>query len=130
MPVFTRFRDDVLILTVDGDYTANELRRVAFGAFESAEVPNRVPILLDMSGAAGVAAKSQEEMGATGAIFGAYRDRITGLGVVVAGEAHPLFAADADFGREVGIQVQACHSHAEARESSPGSSGVESLTSC
>jgi hypothetical protein len=116
MPVFTRFRDDVLILTVDGDYTANELRRIAFGAFESAEVPKLVPILLDMSGAAGVTAKTQEEMGAAGAIFGAYRDRITGLGVVVAGEAHPLFTADADFGREAGIRVQACHSHAEARE--------------
>ena len=51
MPVFTRLRDDVMTLTVDGDYTANELRRVAFNAFESVELPTRLLILLDMSGA-------------------------------------------------------------------------------
>lgn len=116
MPVFTRFRDDVLVLTVDGDYTANELRRVTFQAFESEELPSLVPILLDMSGAAGVAGKSEEQMRAAGAIFGAYRDRITGLGVVVSAEAHPHFVAEAAFGAEAGISICACNSHAEARE--------------
>ena len=116
MPVFTRFRDDVLVLTVDGDYTANELRRVAFQAFESDETPKSVHVLLDMSGAAGVAAKPEEEMRATGAIFGAYRDRITGLGVVVSADVHSMFQPDADFGDEAGIAVQPCNSHAEARE--------------
>lgn len=115
MPVFTRLRDGVLVLTVDGDFTANEVRRVAFGAFESAETPTSVPVLLDMSGAAGVSAKSKEEMRAAGAIFGAYRDRITGIAVVAAADAHHFFAADGDFAREAGTQVHACHSHADAR---------------
>ncbi len=53
MPVFTRVRDGILVLTVDGDYTANELRRVALGAFGSEETPSRVPVLLDMSGGGG-----------------------------------------------------------------------------
>ena len=66
MPVFTRLRDDVLTLTVDGDYTANELRRVAIAAFGSEETPSRFPILLDMSGAAGVMSKSDDEMKAAG----------------------------------------------------------------
>ena len=62
MPVFTRMKEGLLVLTVDGDFTANELRRVTLGAFESAETPQNVPILLDMSGAAGLSAKSSEEM--------------------------------------------------------------------
>jgi hypothetical protein len=116
MPVFTRVKDDVLVLTVDGDYTANEIRRVAFGAFESNEIPQSVPILLDMSGAAGLANKSAAEHQATGAIFGAYRDRITGIGVVASAEAHAIFTDDGDFGREAGLPVKACQSHADARE--------------
>ncbi len=116
MPVFARIRDGVLVLTVDGDFTANEVRRVAFRAFEGEDTPSKVPVLLDMSGAAGIAAKSLEEMQATGAIFGAYRDRIAGLGVVAAADVHAMFAADGAFGREAGITVQTCHSHAAARE--------------
>jgi hypothetical protein len=116
MPVFTRVRDGVLVLTVDGDYTPNELRRVAFGAFEASDTPSRVPVLLDMSGAAGLENKSVEEFQASGAIFGAYRDRITGIGVVVSPEARDLFTNEGDFGREAGVAVRACQSHSDARE--------------
>lgn len=115
MPVFTRVRDGVLILTVDGDFTPNELRRVAFRAFEAEETPSPVPVLLDMSGAAGLEHKSTEELQASGAIFGAYRDRILNIGVVAADDVHGLFAPDGDFGSEAGVSVQACQSHAEAR---------------
>ncbi|MGY8779482.1 MAG: hypothetical protein ACKVIN_15365 [Longimicrobiales bacterium] len=115
MPVFTRLRDGVLVLTVDGDFTANEVRRVALAAFEAEDTPSSVPVLLDMSGAAGITSKSAEEMQATGAIFGAYRDRVTGIGVVAAEDVHPMFAADGDFRSEARISVQACHSHADAR---------------
>ena len=116
MPVFTRLRDGALVLTVDGDFTANEVRRVAFSAFEAEDTPSSVPILLDMSGAAGIATKTEEEMRATGAIFGAYRDRIAGLSVVAAADVHPMFAENGHFGGEVGMEVHVCHSHAEARE--------------
>lgn len=116
MPVFSRVRDGVLVLTVDGDYTANELRRVAFGAFEAEETPRRVPVLLDMSGAAGLPDKSADELQASGAIFGAYRDRITGIGVVASADVHPLFQPDGDFGSEAGVTIQACRSHADARQ--------------
>jgi hypothetical protein len=115
MPVFTRFQDGVLVLTVDGDYTANELRREAFNAFESKEVPQVVPVLLDMSGAAGIASKEPDEMRATGAIFGAYRDRIGGLGVVVSSAVEERFGDDQDFAKEVGASWRVCHSHADAR---------------
>jgi len=115
MPVFTRVRDGLLVLTVDGDYTANELRRVTFNAFESNDTPTAVPILLDLSGAAGIAAKSPEDLRATGAIFGAYRDRITGIGIVASAEVHGRFTPEGDFGSEAGIPLCACQSHADAR---------------
>jgi len=116
MPVFSRVRDGVLVLTVDGDYTANELRRVGFGAFEAESTPKKVPVLLDLSGAAGLAKKSQQDIAATGAIFGAYRDRLTGIAVVAAPDAHALFDSKSVFGSESGVRVQACQSHAEARD--------------
>lgn len=116
MPVFTRVREGILVLTVDGDYTSAELRRVAFRAFESDEVPASVPILLDMSGAAGLEGKTTEEWQANGAIFGAYRDRISGIGVVASEDVHQLFTAEGAFGRETGVEVKPCQSHAEARE--------------
>lgn len=116
MPVFTRFRDGVLVLTVDGDFTANELRRVAYGAFHEDETPRVIPVLLDMSGAAGVQAKSDEELQAMGAIFGAYRDRIAGLAVVAPTAVHDIFSADGDFGQETGLELYSCTAHAEARE--------------
>ena len=115
MPVFTRLRDGVLVLTVDGDFTANEVRRVAVRAFEDEETPAPVAILLDMSGAAGVMSKSPEEMSAAGAIFGAYRDRISGVAVVVAGDAHDRFLNASDFAVEAGVAVRPCHSHVDAR---------------
>ena len=115
MPVFTRFQDDVLVLTVDGDYTANELRRQVFGAFENEEVPDSVPVLLDMSGAAGIESKGADEMRATGAIFSAYRDRILGLGVVVSAAVEDRFAENGDFSVEAGVEMMVCHSHTDAR---------------
>ena len=115
MPVSSRVRDGVLVLTVDGDYTANELRRVGFGAFEASSTPKRVPVLLDLSGAAGLASKSMADVAATGAIFGAYRDRLTGIAVVAAPTVFNLFDDKSVFAGEAGVRVHACQSHADAR---------------
>jgi hypothetical protein len=116
MPVFSRVRDGVLVLTVDGDYTANELRRVGFGAFEAEQTPKRVPVLLDLSGAAGISNKSPAELAAAGAIFGAYRDRLTGIAIVATADVASLFDAQSDFAHEAGVRVSAYQSHADARQ--------------
>ena len=116
MPVFSRVRDGVLILTVDGDYTANELRRVGFSALEADNAPPKVPVVLDLSGAAGLASKSPAELATTGAIFGAYRDRLTGIAVVASSAVSDLFDADSAFASEAGVRVAVCSSHADARE--------------
>lgn len=116
MPVFSRVRDGVLILTVDGDYTANELRRVGFSALEAEDAPAKVPVVLDLSGAAGLANKSPADLATTGAIFGAYRDRLTGIAVVAASAVSGLFDGDSAFAGEAGVRVAVCPSHADARE--------------
>ena len=116
MPVSSRVRDGVMVLTVDGDYTVNELRRVGFGAFEAPNTPKRVPVLLDLSGAAGLTKKSTEDLAATGAIFGAYRDRLSGIAVVAPGDIAALFDAQSVFAHEAGVGVMSCQSHTDARE--------------
>lgn len=115
MPVFTRVREGVLVLTADGDYTSNELRRAGFQALEADGTPSPVPILLDLSGAAGLDGKPEVELRATGAIFGAYRDRITGVAVVAAPNVLGLFDSESAFAKEAGVAVKACGSHADAR---------------
>lgn len=55
MPVFHRVQDDVLVVTVDGDFTAGELARKGGEALESQEETLRRGVLLDVSGAAGAA---------------------------------------------------------------------------
>ena len=115
MPVFTRFRDGVLILTADGDFTGNEIRRVAYGAFHEDEMPEVVPVLLDMSGAAGITGKSTEDLQSLGAIFGAHRDRISGLAVVTPSNLHPIFARGGHFAQEADVPVSAHSAHADAR---------------
>lgn len=116
MPVFSRVRDGVLVLTVDGDYTANELRRVGFEAFEAEQTPKRVPVLLDLSGAAGISNKSPAELAEAGAILGAYRDRLTGIAIVATADVASLFDAQSDFAHEAGVRVSAYQSHADARQ--------------
>ena len=116
MPVFSRVRDGVLILTVDGDYTANELRRVGFSALEAGDAPPKVPVVLDLSGAAGLANKSPADLASTGAIFGAYQDRLTGIAVVASSAVDDLFNADSAFASEAGVRVEVCSSHADAHE--------------
>ena len=115
MPVFHRVREGVLVLTADGDYTSNELRRVGFQALEADGTPSPVPILLDLSGAAGIDRKPEVELRATGAIFGAYRDRITRVAVVAPAEVLSLFGEGSPFADEAGVAVLACRSHGDAR---------------
>jgi len=116
MPVFSRVRDGVLSLTADGDFTVNELRRVSVRALEAEGTPARVPVLLDLSGAAGLGNKPPTERAAAGAIFGAYRDRVTRVAVVAPAAFSASFDDQGDFAREAGVPVKACPSHADARQ--------------
>lgn len=54
MPVFHRLHQDVIIFTVDGDFTPGELARKGGEALENERLPATVGVLLDVSGAAGM----------------------------------------------------------------------------
>ena len=82
MPVFTRIRDGVLVVTVDGDYTSDGLRRAGERGLESDDVPTPVAVLLDMSGSAGVGKKSSDDLRQTGEFFGQRRELITRVAVL------------------------------------------------
>lgn len=115
MPVFSRVKNDVLVLTADGDYTPGELARVGARAFGDREHAGPGPVLLDLSGAAGLDHKAPESLAAEGAALAAHRDRISRLAVVVSSQFSDLFAAKGPFARAVGVEVGTCVSHNEAK---------------
>lgn len=114
MPVFTRRKDDVLVLTADGDYTPGELARVGARAFDDPSLPRPVPLLLDLSGAAGLAGKTDEALGEEGAALSPYRDRVSRLAVVVAGRFATHFAPDGPFADAAGMEIRPHPSHRDA----------------
>ena len=116
MPVFTRMKDNILVLTVDGDYTPNEVRRVWLAAFEAHDSDTTIPVLLDLSGAAGLNAKTDGDWEATGAIFGAFADRIHGIAAVVSPEFFDAFQEGSVFQSRAVARVGHFASHADARE--------------
>lgn len=112
MPVFTRHKGDVLVLTADGDYTPGELERVGARALDGREAPS--PVILDLSGAAGLETKSAESLTLDGTALAAQRDRISRLAVVVSSRFADLFAAGGPFVAAVGVDVRAYPSHGDA----------------
>jgi hypothetical protein len=116
MPVFSRIRDGILVLTADGDYTPGELARVGATAFGQRDADGSEPVLLDLSGAAGLELKSPEAVAAEGAALAAHRDRISRLAVVVSPRHAHLFDGDGPFAEAAGVRVEPCPSHTAARE--------------
>lgn len=69
MPVFTKLSGRVLVVTVDGDYTPQELRRVGELGIRAPETPSPARVLLDVSGAAGGGARTPSELADHAAFF-------------------------------------------------------------
>ncbi len=104
MPVFTSMRDGVLVVSVDGDFTAGELSRAGEQGLQSEGVPTPVTVLLDLSGAAGVAKKRPDELGRTGEFFESRRESISRVAVLVpSDDAYRLMSIDGDFATSAGI---------------------------
>jgi len=114
MPVFARLKDDVLVITADGDYTPGELARVGARAFEEHPSRTAVPVLLDLSGAAGLESKPPETLREEGTALAGHRDRVSRLAVVVASRFTGLFERDGSFADAVGVMVRPFPAHAEA----------------
>jgi len=116
MPVFSRMKDNVLVLTVDGDYTAAELTRVGDAALGSAPSGPPLPVVLDVSGAAGLETRSAEALVEEARALGNHAARIGGLAVVVASRFGERFHSDSAFARALGVETRACASHREAMD--------------
>jgi hypothetical protein len=54
MPVFQRIQSGVLVVTVDGDFTVEEVVRVGQSGLQSPEAINPAFVILDLSGTAGL----------------------------------------------------------------------------
>ncbi len=104
MPVFTRIRDGVLVVTVDGDYTPDELNRAAELGLASDDVPSPVAVLLDMSGAAGLEKKSADDLRRTGEFFGARQEILTCVAVLTSDDvAYGRLGSGGAFAASTGI---------------------------
>lgn len=82
MPVFTRVSGSVLLVTVDGDYTPAELRRVGEAGILDPGTPKPARVLLDMSGAAGLSKRKPEELKETARFFGALRAHLDRVAIL------------------------------------------------
>ena len=103
MPVFHKLEDDILTVTVDGDFTPGELARKGKEALEHDDVPGRVGVLLDISGAAGTKASEVIEMAR---VFVEHPTEVPRIAVLGSEET-----ADAD-----GVEIRGFYRRAEALE--------------
>lgn len=117
MPVFTHMRDGVLVVTVDGDFTPGELSRAGERGLASDDVPSPVAVLLDMSGAAGVEQKSEEDLRLVGEFFGERREILTCVAVLTPSDAaNDLLERGGAFAASTGIPSRPFRDRAEAFE--------------
>ncbi len=117
MPVFTRMRDGVLIVTVDGDYTPGELSRAGERGLQSEDVPTPVAVLLDMSGAAGLRQKSTDELELIGEFFGERTELMTRVAVLAPSDlAYGLMNVGGVFASSTRIPTRPFRDRAPAME--------------
>ena len=117
MPVFTRMRDGVLVVTVDGDYTPGELSRAGERGLASDDVPSRVAVLLDMSGAAGLQNKSEDDLRRTGEFLSERGETLIRLAVLAPSDvAYDLLDGGGGFAALTGIPSRSFRDRAEAFE--------------
>jgi hypothetical protein len=87
VPVHNAQKNGVLVITVDGDYTAAELRRVGAAAVADLDAPARARILLDVSGAAGLARRPPAELIEVADFFASLGDTLHAVAVLAPDDA-------------------------------------------
>ena len=115
MPVFTRLCDGVFVVVVDGDFTSGEVRRAGERGLGADDVPDQVPVLLDLSGAAGIHAKSDDDLRAVGEFFGEREETTTRVAVLApSDDASELMDSWGAFAEALGSGTQAFQTRDEA----------------
>lgn len=86
MPVHRSVNGSVLVIAVDGDYTQGELHRVVDAALADESTPSPARILLDLSGAASLGGRTDEELRETAAFFADGGPPVDRVAVLVRGD--------------------------------------------
>jgi len=115
MPVHHRAAGTFLLVAVDGDFTVPELQRVVDRAAVEPGLPDPVRVLLDLSGAASLARKSDQDLSACAAAFAAPAGRFERVAVLVAGGGlDDLMRMGTALMRQDGIRAAPFRSRADA----------------
>lgn len=117
MPVFYTPSEAALVIAVDGDFTVMELQRVVERAHADPAVPDPVRVLLDLSGAASLARKSDQELSDCAALFARPEGRFQRVAVLLAGDlVDDLMRMGTAFVSQDGVRATPFRSRADAEE--------------
>jgi len=128
MPVRYFVTGEILVVMVEGDYASEELRRVGDAAVRAPGLPHPAPVLLDMSKAAGLNARSGRQLRATAAFFAERADRIRRIAILAPTDlSYGLMRMGATFGETMGLVVGVFRSLDEAMRFLAGGAGPSSV---
>jgi hypothetical protein len=87
MPVHHALSGHALLIKVDGDFTPQELERVVTDALTDPDTPPKnLQLLMDLTGAASLAHRSDEELRRTAGFFGNHAHRFHRIAILMAGD--------------------------------------------
>jgi hypothetical protein len=114
MPVRAAFQDGVLAITVDGEYTPEELRGTGDAALLDPGVAGQVRVLLDVTDAVGLRARSSETLRETALFFAARRDRVAKVAILAPDDlGYGLMRQAAVYAGNAGLVAQVFRTRAE-----------------
>ena len=117
MPVHPSVDGSVLVIAVDGDYTQDELHRVVASALDDEATPTPAQVLLDLSGAASLAGRSDEELRETASFFADRDPPVSRVAVLVRGDIlQDLMRMGTAFAVQAGLRASPFRDRTEARE--------------
>jgi hypothetical protein len=116
MPVHIAFETELVVVVVDGDFTADEFRRKGKAALDTPGLGTPVPVLVDFSGAAGMSRRSADDLRETVAIFAERAAEIRRVALVASRDLeYGFMRMGAAFAQTVGLDVSVFRSRGDAR---------------
>lgn len=112
MPVFQRIQSGVLVVTVDGDFTADEVARVGRSGLQSPDAINPAFVILDLSGTSGLGQVSGR-LESIATFFAGPQTPVAKLAVMALAEVAAIVVEHA---RASGLEASAFTSKADAMD--------------
>ncbi len=116
MAVTYRIDNDLLILDCEGEYPREDVERVFVRAMKDAATPQRVHLLLDVTGSRSLSGRSSNEIRRTAMALGPCAERLGGRAAVLAtSDVHyGLCRMGAVYSEAKGVRVQVFKERTEA----------------